>query len=411
MDTPNGTLNRTLSLPVVTLYGLGTIIGAGIYVLIGEVVAEAGALTPLAFLLAALIASFSAFSYAELSSRFPLSAGEAVYVERAFGLRLYSVVIGLMMVFVGIIASATLAKGFAGHLEYIIPADETLSLTLLIFALGGLAAWGIAQSAWVAIVSTLIEIAGLLLILWVTRDNLADAPAMLQESIASFPGNGWQMLTSGAFIAFFAFLGFEDIVNVAEEVREPSRNLPRAVILSLLVSALLYIAIALAAVTTVPIGELAGSSAPLALVYEQAAGKSPLFILSVSIAAIVNGTLIMMIMASRILYGMSRQQWLPGKLSAVNAKTRTPLLTTLLITLLILGFSLWLPVATLAVTTTLVTLLVFFSVNLSALVIKLRERRTVREETEAVSYPIWIAAAGAVSSCGFILLQISIWLE
>jgi APA family basic amino acid/polyamine antiporter len=411
MDTSNGTLNRTLSLPVVTLYGLGTIIGAGIYVLIGEVVAEAGALTPLAFLLAALIASFSAFSYAELSSRFPLSAGEAVYVERAFGIRLYSVVIGLMMVFVGIIASATLAKGFAGHLEYIIPADETLSLTLLIFALGGLAAWGIAQSAWVAIVSTLIEIAGLLLILWVTRDNLADAPAMLQESIASFPGNGWQMLTSGAFIAFFAFLGFEDIVNVAEEVREPSRNLPRAVILSLLVSALLYIAIALAAVTTVPIGELAGSSAPLALVYEQAAGKSPLFILSVSIAAIVNGTLIMMIMASRILYGMSRQQWLPGKLSAVNAKTRTPLLTTLLITLLILGFSLWLPVATLAITTTLVTLLVFFSVNLSALVIKLRERRTGREETEAVSYPVWIAAAGAVSSCGFILLQISIWLE
>jgi APA family basic amino acid/polyamine antiporter len=374
MDTPNGTLNRTLSLPVVTLYGLGTIIGAGIYVLIGEVVAEAGALTPLAFLLAALIASFSAFSYAELSSRFPLSAGEAVYVERAFGLRLYSVVIGLMMVFVGIIASATLAKGFAGHLEYIIPADETLSLTLLIFALGGLAAWGIAQSAWVAIVSTLIEIAGLLLILWVTRDNLADAPAMLQESIASFPGNGWQMLTSGAFIAFFAFL-------------------------------------ALAAVTTVPIGELAGSSAPLALVYEQAAGKSPLFILSVSIAAIVNGTLIMMIMASRILYGMSRQQWLPARLSRVDTRTRTPLLTTCIITLLILGFSLWLPVATLAVTTTLVTLLVFFSVNLSALVIKLRERRTGREETEAVSYPVWIAAAGAVSSCGFILLQISIWLE
>ncbi|MGD2116845.1 MAG: APC family permease [Chromatiales bacterium] len=404
-------LKRTLSLPMVTLYGLGTIIGAGIYVLIGEVVAIAGYLTPAAFLLASIIAAFSAFAYAELSSRFPLSAGEAIYVERAFSLRAYSLVIGLLMVFVGVISSATLVKGFVGYLDYLVVVDEHVAMVLLVLALGGVAIWGIAQSAWVAVVTTLVEIAGLLIIIWVARDNLAGVPMLLEQVSPQFAADGWSAIVAGAFIAFFAFLGFEDIVNVAEEVKNPTRNLPLAIILSLLISALLYITVSVVSIATVAPAELAATSAPLALVYERAAAGSPLLIVVVSIAAIINGTLIMVVMATRILYGMSRQQWLPSSLSRVSATTRTPVFTTVLITALILIFALWLPIVTLAATTSLITLLVFFSVNFALLKIKLDESGHRQYPRAAHGISIWIPAMGMLSSAAFILAQAYYWLK
>jgi amino acid transporter len=267
------------------------------------------------------------------------------------------------------------------------------------------------QSAWVAAITTLIEITGLLIIIWVTRDNLVEVPVVLEHALAQFSENGWSSIVAGAFIAFFAFLGFEDIVNVAEEVKKPSRNLPLAVIIALLISAFLYFTISVSTIATVPPAELANNPAPLALVYERATGSPPVFIVAISIAAIINGTLVMMIMATRILYGMSRQQWLPSQLSSVNSTTRTPVFTTVMITLLILIFALWLPVATLAVTTSLLTLLVFFSVNLSLLVIKLRDKKSKRCPERAHCYPVWIPIAGMLTSSAFILTQIYFWLQ
>jgi len=404
-------LKRSLSLPLLTLYGLGTIIGAGIYVLIGEVVGISGYLTPAAFMAAAIIATFSAFSYAELSSRFPKSAGEAIYVEQAFSLRAYSISVGLLMVSVGVISSATLVKGFVGYLDYLVVIDENIAIGLLVLALGGIASWGILQSAWLAAVTTLIEIAGLLVIIWVARDGFAEAPLLLELSTPQFQSEGLGVIIAGAFIAFFAFLGFEDIVNVAEEVKNPRRNVPLAVILSLLISATLYIAISLVTITTVPPADIANSSAPLALVYERATGESAVFIIAVSIAAIINGTLIMMVKTTRILYGMSRQQWLPARLSAINSTTRTPVFSTILITLLILILALWLPVFTLAAITSLFTLFVFFSVNLSLVKIKRDDKKHHRESKGTHNYPIWIPMAGVLSSATFILAQVYLWLE
>ncbi|MBT8449203.1 MAG: APC family permease, partial [Gammaproteobacteria bacterium] len=378
---------------------------------IGEVIAIAGYLTPVAFLVSSVIAAFSAFSYAELSSRFPFCAGEAIYVERAFELRTYSISIGLLMVFIGIIASATLTKGFVGYIDYIIPINEHVSIVLLVITLGAIAVWGIAQTAWLAAITTLVLVAGLIAIIWVTRDNLVDAPMLLEHTFSRFPEDSWRKIISGAFIAFFAFLGFEDIVNVAEEVKKPSRNLPLAVIISLVISTLLYITISVSTIATVEPAELANNPAPLALVYERAVGEPPLFIVAISIAAIINGTLVMMVMATRILYGMSRQNWLPAKLSSVNSTTRTPVFTTILITLLILIFALWLPVTTLAVTTSLFTLLVFFSVNLSLLVIKLRDKKSNRCPEGAHCYPVWIPIAGMLTSSAFIFTQIYYWLQ
>jgi len=336
-------LKRTLSLPVVTLFGLGTIIGAGIYVLIGEVVALSAYLTPVAFLLASIIAAFSACSYAELSARYPLSAGQAVYVHQAFGKPRLSLLIGLMMVFIGIVASATLARGFVGYFQLLINVNEAVLIVMLVVITGTIMAWGISQSAWLASITTIIEIGGLLLILWVARAHFADAPVILAKAADSYANDGWSAISAGAFIAFFAFLGFEDIVNIAEETRNPTHNVPLAVILSLLISSLLYMALSMIAIASVPIDELSGHPAPLALVYESAVGQAPHFMVFISITAIVNGTLIMMIMSSRILYGMGKQQWLPIRFSEVNNRTRTPLVSTMIVTLLVLIFALSTP--------------------------------------------------------------------
>jgi amino acid transporter len=233
---------------------------------------------------------------------------------------------------------------------------------------------------------------------------------LLEQATTQFTEHGWSAIAAGAFIAFFAFLGFEDIVNVAEEVKNPTHNLPLAIILALSISTLLYFTISVVAIATVAPAELAGNPAPLALVYERAAGTSPLFIVLVSIAAIINGTLVMLIMASRILYGMSNQQWLPAQLSYINPTTRTPIYSTVLISLLILIFALWLPLSILAVTTSLFTLIVFFSINLSLLVIKRRDHQHGRHPEGIHSYPAWIPVAGLFSSSAFLSSQIYYWL-
>ncbi len=324
MTEAGSPLKRSLSLPALTLFGLGTIIGAGIYVLIGEVVAESGYLTPLAFLLASVIAAFSAFSYAELSARYPLAAGQAVYVDRAFSIRPLTTLIGLLMVFVGVVASATLARGLVGYFQLLVDLDSHLVILLLVIVIFAFVAWGISESAWLAAATTLVEIGGLLLIIWVAKEHVTDIPAVFGHAMTEFSSIGWTGFTAGAFIAFFAFLGFEDIVNVAEETRNPTRTVPLAVILSLLIATLLYMTLAVIAIASVPIDQLAGNAAPLALVYETVTGHSPTFMVFFGITAIVNGTLIMMVMASRILYGMARQGWLPAGLSRVHPITRTP---------------------------------------------------------------------------------------
>ncbi|MCK4587806.1 MAG: amino acid permease, partial [Gammaproteobacteria bacterium] len=300
-DTP--TLKRSLSLPLITFYGLGTIIGAGIYVLIGVVASKAGMFSPLAFLLAAFIAGFTAFSYAELSSRLPRSAGEAVYIQEAFGKRWLSTIIGWSVVAIGLVSAATIANGFVGYLKIFIEIPDWLSITCLVISLGLIAAIGISQSVWIATIITLIEIGGLVYVLVVAGDNFSQIPARLPELIPSFEISAWNGIFVGAFLAFYAFIGFEDMVNVAEEVKDAPRTLPKAIIIALVVSTFLYLAIALIAVLALPVNELATSSAPLALIVENSVvsnGNNPtLFISAISLIAVINGALIQIIMASR----------------------------------------------------------------------------------------------------------------
>jgi len=401
------TLKRAFTLPLLTFYGLGTILGAGIYVLIGEVAASAGIYTPLAFLLAAVLAAFSAFSYAELSARFPLSAGEAVYTQRAFGQTWLALTVGLMIVTIGLVSTATLVNGFVGYLQVFVQLPPWVIIVLLVFALSGLAMWGITESAWVATITTLVEMGGLLLVLWVGWPVAKLAPALQQLIHPSLDMVALVGVLGGAFVAFYAFIGFEDIVNVAEEVRDPSHTLPRAVLLALGIATLLYMLIALIAVSLLAPTELAASDAPLALVYQQATGRAPLFISLISLAAVINGALIQIVMASRVLYGMASQHWLPDWMASVNPYTRTPLHSTVLITLVILVLALWLPLLTLAKMTSLLTLLVFAIVNLSLWRIKRRDPRPVG----IAVFPLWLPVAGFFCSLCFALFQLWQWLS
>ncbi len=399
------TLKRAFSLPMLTFYGLGTILGAGIYVLIGEVAGSAGVHAPLAFLIASLLAGFSAFSYAELSARYPLSAGEAVYVQRAFGKAWLATMVGFLIVFIGMVSTATLVNGFVGYLQVFLHLPPWMIITLLVLLLVAVAAWGISESAWLAALTTLIEIIGLFLILGVALPQVELGPA-LQRSL-DVPSNLATLtgIFGGAFIAFYAFIGFEDIVNVAEEVRDPNRNLPQAVLLSLGIATLLYMIVAVVAVAVLPPEELAASDAPLALIYQHATGEAPIFIGLIGLSAVINGAIIQIVMASRVLYGMAGQGWIPSGLASVHPFTRTPLRSTLLIGAAILTLALGLPLVTLAKITSLVTLTVFTLVNLSLWRIK---KKTPRPQGIMV-FPYWLPVAGFFCSAIFTLFQLWHW--
>jgi amino acid transporter len=324
-DTKHATadveLKRSLSLPLITYYGLGTIIGAGIYVLIGEVAGKAGIYAPFAFLLAAIVAAFSAFSYAELSARFPLSAGEAVYVKQAFDRRWLTIATGWSVVLIGTVSAATLANGFIGYLGLFVRLPDWLAISLLVVGLGLLAAWGISQSVWVATVITVLELLGLLIVLFVARDALTALPQRWLELIPPPTPEVWSGIALGGFLAFYAFIGFEDMVNVAEEVKNPRRNLPLAIILALCVSTVLYMLVALTAVLALPIETLSQSTAPLATVIEYHNQGSPVSIGLISLVAVINGALIQIIIkASTQMIGRFTAQlstvlipsWKPG---------------------------------------------------------------------------------------------------
>lgn len=394
-------LPRRLNLPLLSLYGLGNILGAGIYVLIGKVAGEAGYWAPVAFLFASLIAAFTAFTYAELGARFPVSAGEAVYLFKAFQLRHLSLLVGLLIVLSGTVSAAAICQGFAGYLGVFVDLPNTLVIIVLLLVLGGLAIWGIQESVTIAAAFTLIEIFGLLFICYVSKDSLGNFPDVIEQlpSFTSF--STLTAILSASFLAFYAYIGFEDMVNVAEEVKEPERNMPRAVIISLVVSSLLYALVAFLAILVISPAELGASEAPLASVYEKATGEKPWLISVISLFAVINGALIQIIMGSRILYGMADNGWLPSFLAKVNPVTRTPAVATLVIISMEIVFALMIPLVKLAEITSLLILTIFVLVNLALVKIKLTET-----EPFAVSYPLWVPLTGVVTSFLFVFLKL-----
>jgi len=384
-------LKRSLSLPLVTFYGLGTILGAGIYVLIGSVAGQAGLFLPLSFFAAAVIAGFTAFSYAELVARFPRSAGEAVYVSAAFDRRWLTALVGYSGAAVGIISAATIASGFAGYLNLFVVIEPHIVITAVVTVLAVVAAVGIRASAWTATVMTLVEIAGLCLIIALGSNHLWQAESIDVMRYVPRDWGDWQGIGAGAFLAFYAFLGFEDMVNVAEEVRDASRNLPRAIITALIFSTLLYLGVGFVAVTSVSPHRLSASEAPLATLAEIYSVSGRLMGL-IALIAITNGALIQMIKSSRILYGMANLGEAPAAFSRVGARTGTPLIATVVVAALVLAFALRLSTIDLASLTSLVTLLIFALVNAALL----RVQMTTSRPRGIIACPAWVPATGMV---------------
>ena len=396
-------LKRSISLTLLSLYGLGNILGAGIYVLIGKVVATAGVFTPWSFLIASLLAGITAFSYAELSSRYPVSAGEAVYLQAGFSQKYLSAGIGILIILAGIVSSATIARGFVGYFLQFWTAPSWLVIVVLVIALGSLAIWGIVESVRVAALFTLAEIFGLAMIIWVAMPGAEALGSSLGVMAKPADFVAWNGILLGGILAFYAYIGFEDMVNVAEEVRNPVKTMPAAILIALVVSTLMYMTVSLVAIASGNVDELGRSDAPLALIYERAVGQSPVLISAIAMAAVVNGALIQIIMGSRVCYGLARQGWIPAQLGKVHPYTRTPAVATVVVTLLVLVMALWLPVETLARSTSLLLLFVFALINLALW----RIQRNPDYPPAEFSVPGWVPLAGFASSTAFLIYQLA----
>lgn len=389
------TLRRALTLPLLTLYGLGVTIGAGIYVLVGATAAEAGTYAPISFLVAALVAAFTAFSYAELATRFPVSAGEAAYVEAGFGASWLTVAVGLLVALSGIVSASAIAIGAASYLTAIIGLPAPALMIGLVLAMGLVAAWGIAQSVIVAAVVTIIEIGGLFMVIAWGFGSASETAVVLQDLIPPLGGGHWFGIGAASLLAFFAFIGFEDMANVAEEVKEPTRTFPKAIILTVIIAALLYMATTTAVIFVVPMADLTGSAAPLALVFANAPQVVRDAFAAIAVVATINGILIQIIMASRVFFGLANKGYLPRRLARVSERTQTPIAATALVVIVIVILTQAFPIEALAEKTSQIVLVVFVLVNLALL----RVKRQVSVQLQPhFTVPCLVPVFGAMTS-------------
>lgn len=392
-EPPEQQLSRRLTLPLLVLYGLGVTVGAGIYVLVGTTAAHAGTYAPVAFLAAAIVVSFTGFSYAELSARFPVSAGEAAYVDAGLRSKRVALLVGLLVASVGIISSSAIMVGASAYLEELTNVDSRILTVIIAVTLGGVAILGVLESVTMAAIFTVLEIFGLLLVLGYGLHGQPEILLQLDRLIPPFEGKVWLGIGAASLLAFFAFVGFEDLANIAEEAINPDRNMPRAIIWTLVIATGLYLTVVSVVVLTVPMDALSRSAAPLNLVFTDA---SPAwrggFNLIASVATL-NGVLIQMIMSSRVIYGLSKQDQLPAGLGYINPRTKTPVVATTLVAAIVLMLSLFVPIERLAELTSQVALAIFAIVNLSLIFLKRREAET----QIGFQVPAFVPVAGLVT--------------
>jgi amino acid transporter len=388
-------LHRSIGPVQLALYGLGSMLGAGIYGLIGQAAGQVGNAVWLAFVVALVAALLTALSYASLGSRYPRAAGAAYVTERAFGLPLLSFVVGLALVCSGLTSVATQSRVFAANLAVLFNLESIplwwLALGFLL-VLAGIVFRGIRESMWVNVLCTLVEASGLILVVavglsyWGSVDLLEMPPAAVDQG-------EWLILMQGAVLTFFAFIGFEDTLNVAEECRDPQRTIPLGLILAMSMAAVLYIAIAVTAVSVVPWAELAAAPGPITEVVRRAAPLIPPIVFTgITLFAVANTALVNYITASRLIYGMAHQGLLPLRFGDVHAERRTPHIAILALFLVAMPLALFGTIAELAAATVLLLLLVFAVVNAALFVLK----RRPGEKHGYFEIPLAVPAFGAL---------------
>jgi amino acid transporter len=346
-----------------------------------------------------------AFSFSELAGQYPFAAGAAQYVEEGLKSRILGLAVGLAVICSGLVTAATISSGAAGYLGTMVPLPQSLLICIVVLAMGMVAGWGIRASVLFASAMTICEVGGLLMIILGAIISDPAILARLPEIVPSvFDRAALGGILQASLLAFFAFIGFEDIANIAEEIKEPRRTIPRAIAATLLASTTLYVLLVVIAILTVgPLG-LIGQSAPLSVLFTRVTGLPAVTISIIAVMATLNGIIVQIIMIYRLTYGLSSRKLAPQFLSRVNPRTRTPLVATTVATPIILGLSLTLHIVVLAEWTSRIILLVFALVCLSLLVIKIRgdpaPKGTFQNST-------WLPAAGFSACLGLLVLDLS----
>jgi len=362
-------LKRHIGLFQLTMYGVGLILGAGIYVLIGEAVGFAGDSVWIAFVLGSSVALFAGFSYAELSSIFPKAAAEYVFIKNAFKSNFFAFLIGWLTSITSIITAATVSLGFGGYFAEFVDVPIIISAIGLLVVLSIVNFVGIRESAWTNTIFTLIEASGLILIIVIGFTFANPEPVNYLESPSGFTG-----VVIAFVLIFFAFIGFEDMANIAEEVKKPKKTIPRAIILSVLISGMIYVLVSLAVVRVVNWEELATSVAPMALVAERGLGSGANILLSsIALFAITNTVLITLVAGSRMFYGMAREKVFPQILKRVHFKTKTPWIAVIVILVASIAFTLIGDIVIVANIAVFAIVITFASINLAVIVLRYTE--------------------------------------
>lgn len=371
-------LARVMGLWTLALYGVGDMLGAGIYGLVGKAAGQLGNAVWVGFLASMVAAVCAGLSYAEIGSRFPKAAGSAYAVHRAFRQPFFSYVVGLMTLASGLASMAAGSRVVAGYLQAALGDGLPLEFYIVCFigVLTFINFWGMRESILINIICTVVEVMGLCIVLavgmrfWGSVDYFMVPPDPVTGAEGSL---GALLILQGAVLTFYSFIGFEDMINVTEEVENPERNFPRAVIIALALATVLYIAISITAVSVMPFAELAASKQPLVDVVIRAAPWFPPFAFSIiAIFAVTNTALLNYIMGSRLMYGMAKQGLLPAFLSKVHRKRATPHLAIMTLMVIVLGLALSGDISSLAKATSVLLLTVFIFVNASLIVIKRR---------------------------------------
>lgn len=387
-------LSRKITLPLLILYGIGDILGAGIYGLVGRAAGEMGNAVWIAFLTSMVAAGLTGLSYASVGSRYPKAGGAAYVTHRAFGRPFLAYIVGLAVAASGITSMAAASRAFAGYFSGFVGWPQPVVVILFASFIFLIVLRGIREALWANALCTLIEIGGLAVVIFAGARflgtiNYLDATTPANPEGLITPG----LMLSGAVLTFYSFIGFEDILNVSEEVVNPRRNLPIGLIAAVAISSIIYMAISLVAVSVIPAQDLAASKQPLVDVVKIAAPWFPVGLYSIiAMFAVSNTALLNFVMGSRLMYGMAHQGLLPAPLGRVHPKRHTPHVAALTTYAILLVLALSGDISTLAKATSVLLLLCFCAMNLALIVLK----RRPNEPRGGFEVPVFVPALGAV---------------
>ena len=406
-------LRRVMGPGLLLLFIVGDILGTGVYALTGDVAAEVGGAAWIPFLVAFLIATVTAFSYLELVTKYPQAAGAALYAHKAFGVQFITFLVAFIVMCSGITSASTASRFFAANFstafdlewgKFVIAAVALLFMAML----AAVNLRGVGESVKLNVGLTIVEITGLLLVimvgLWAFTGGGADVDfSRVIAFDTATDKNAFMAVTAATSLAFFAMVGFEDSVNMAEETKDPVRVFPKALLTGLSIAGVVYVLVSIVAVALVPVGTLAASDTPLVEVVKAGAPGLPIedILPFISMFAVSNTALINMLMASRLIYGMARQHVLPPVLGKVHPTRLTPWVAIVFTTTIAFGLIFYVTafanssaISLLGGTTSLLLLAVFAMVNVAVLVL----RRDVQEAGGHFKTPTVLPVIGFISS-------------